>query len=347
MTVMRAIEIDRFGGPEVLALRDVPVPEPGPGEVRVRVAYAGVNFIDVYMRNGTYARSHTYRTPLPMVIGMEGAGVVDAPGEGVADLAAGTRVSWCLARGSYAQYAVVPAWKLVPVPDAIELADACALMLQGCTAHYLTHSARALAPGCTRLVHAAAGGVGQLLVQLAKLRGARVIATAGSAEKAAIARARGAEEVVLYRDTDFREAVMQWTQGRGVDVAYDSVGRDTIARSLRCLRRRGLCVLFGASSGSVEAVTPLELAEAGSVFFTRPHLADYLHDAGEVRERTGALFAACASGRLAVTLDDVLPLGQAAEAHRLLESRATRGKLLLQVDGDAAPRRAAGMSASG
>jgi NADPH2:quinone reductase len=336
MSAMRAIEIDRFGGPEVLALRDVPVPQPGPGEVRVRVAYAGVNFIDVYMRNGTYARSHTYRTPLPMVIGMEGAGVVDAAGEGVADLAAGTRVSWCLARGSYAQYAVVPAWKLARVPDAIDLAHACALMLQGCTAHYLTHSAFALAPGSTCLVHAAAGGVGQLLVQLARLRGARVIATAGSADKAAIARARGAEEVVLYRDTDFREAVMQWTQGRGVDVVYDSVGRDTIARSIRCLRRRGLCVLFGASSGSVEAVTPIELAEAGSVFFTRPHLADYLQDAAEIARRTGDLFAALADGRLQVTVDRELPLAGAAQAHRLIESRATRGKLLLRVDGDSA-----------
>jgi NADPH2:quinone reductase len=336
MSAMRAIEIDRFGGPEVLALRDVPVPQPGPGEVRVRVAYAGVNFIDVYMRNGTYARSHTYRTPLPMVIGMEGAGVVDAAGEGVADLAAGTRVSGCLARGSYAQYAVVPAWKLARVPDAIDLAHACALMLQGCTAHYLTHSAFALAPGSTCLVHAAAGGVGQLLVQLAKLRGARVIATAGSADKAAIARARGAEEVVLYRDTDFREAVMQWTQGRGVDVVYDSVGRDTIARSIRCLRRRGLCVLFGASSGSVEAVTPIELAEAGSVFFTRPHLADYLQDAAEIARRTGDLFAALADGRLQVTVDRELPLAGAAQAHRLIESRATRGKLLLRVDGDSA-----------
>jgi NADPH2:quinone reductase len=304
--------------------------------VRVRVAYAGVNFIDVYMRNGTYARSHTYRTPLPMVIGMEGAGVVDAAGEGVADLAAGTRVSWCLARGSDAQYAVVPAWKLARGPDAIDLAHACALMLQGCTAHYLTHSAFALAPGSTCLVHAAAGGVGQLLVQLAKLRGARVIATAGSADKAAIARARGAEEVVLYRDTDFREAVMQWTQGRGVDVVYDSVGRDTIARSIRCLRRRGLCVLFGASSGSVEAVTPIELAEAGSVFFTRPHLADYLQDAAEIARRTGDLFAALADGRLQVTVDRELPLAGAAQAHRLIESRATRGKLLLRVDGDSA-----------
>jgi NADPH2:quinone reductase len=330
---MRAVALDRFGGPDVLTLREMPVPLPGPGEVRVRVAYAGVNFIDVYMRNGTYARSHTYRTPLPMVPGMEGAGVVDMAGEGVEGLAPGVRVAWCLARGSYAEYAVVPAWKLVRVPGDIGLDRACALMLQGCTAHYLTHSAFALGPSHACLVHAAAGGVGQLLVQLAKLRGARVVATAGSAAKAALARERGADEVVLYRDTDFREAVLQFTHGRGVDVAYDSVGRDTVARSIRSVRRRGLCVLYGASSGSVEAVSPLELAEAGSVFFTRPHLADYLHDAAEVTLRTRDLFAAVLAGRLQVALDRELPLARAAEAHQLLEARATSGKVLLAVAG--------------
>jgi len=328
---MRAMVIARFGGPEALVEARMPVPEPGPGEARVHVHFAGVNFIDVYMRNGTYARSHTYQTPLPMIPGMEGAGVVDAVGADVTELAPGDRVSWCISRGAYAEYAVVPAWKLVPVPAEIALADACALMLQGCTAHYLTHSAHALQAGETCLVHAAAGGVGQLLTQWARLRGARVIATAGSEDKAAIARARGADAVVLYRDADFREAVMQLTDGRGVDVVYDSVGRDTLARSLRCLRRRGLCVLYGASSGTVDAVSPLELAEAGSVFFTRPHLADYLQDAREVRWRTGDLFAAVASGRLAVTIDRVLPLAAAGDAHRVLEGRGTRGKLLLEV----------------
>jgi NADPH2:quinone reductase len=331
---MRAIAIDRFGGTDTLVLRDdVPLPVPGAGEARVRVAYAGVNFIDVYMRNGTYARSHTYRTPLPMVLGMEGAGIVDAVGEGVHHVAPGQRVAWCLARGSYAEQAVVPAWKLVPVPDDVDLARACALMLQGCTAHYLTHAAFPLAAGNACLIHAAAGGVGQLLTQLARRRGARIIATAGTPEKAELARARGADEVVLYRDTDFREAVMQWSHGRGVDVVYDSVGRDTIARSLRCLRRRGLCVLYGASSGTVEAVSPLELAEAGSVFFTRPHLADYLQDAAEIALRTGELFAAVRDGSLQVAIDRQLPLARAAEAHELLESRATRGKLLLAVAG--------------
>jgi NADPH2:quinone reductase len=331
---MRAIAIDRFGDPEVLGLHDIALPAPQAGEVRVQVAFAGINYIDVYMRNGTYARSATYRTPLPMVLGMEGAGTVDAVGEDVRDLAIGQRVAWCIVRGAYAQYAVVPAWKLVPVPDAIALDIACALMLQGSTAHYLTHSAYPLAAGDTCLVHAGAGGVGQLLIQLAKRRGARVIATTGSREKADIARERGADEVILYRDTDFREAVMRSTRGHGVDVVYDSVGRDTIARSIRCLRRRGLCVLFGASSGSVDAVSPLELAEAGSVFFTRPHLADYLRDAQEVRQRANDLFAACQSGELTVAIDRTLPFAEAADAHRLLESRATRGKLLLAVAQD-------------
>lgn len=330
---MHAIAIERFGGPEVLTVRDLARPEPKADEVRVHVAFAGVNYIDVYMRNGTYARSATYRTPLPMVLGMEGAGTVDAVGDDVRDFEIGQRVAWCIVRGAYAQYAVVPAWKLVAVPDAIPLETGCALMLQGSTAHYLTHSAYPLAAGDTCLVHAGAGGVGQLLIQLAKRRGARVITTTGSPEKAGIARERGADEVILYRDTDFRDAVMRSTQGRGVDVVYDSVGRDTIARSIRSLRRRGLCVLFGASSGSVDAVSPLELAEAGSVFFTRPHLADYLHDAQEVRDRANELFAACASGDLTVAIDRILPIKEAGEAHRLLESRATRGKLLLALTG--------------
>lgn len=329
---MRAIAITRFGGPEVMAEGDVTLPVPREGEVRIRLARAGVNYIDVYMRNGSYARSDTYKTPLPMVLGMEGAGTVDMLGPGVGGFAAGQRVAYCITRGSYAEYAVVPAWKLVPVPDAVPLDVGCALMLQGSTAHYLTHSAFSLGTGDTCLVHAGAGGVGQLLIQLAKRRGAAVIATVGSADKAAIARARGADEVVLYRDIDFRDEVMRLTGGRGVDVVYDSVGRDTIHRSLRSLRKRGLCVMFGASSGQVEAIAPLEIAEAGSVYFTRPHLADYMRDAAEIRGRAADLFAAWKDGQLVVAIDRVLPLGQAREAHATLEGRQTRGKLLLAVD---------------
>ena len=328
---MRAVCVERFGGPEALTLRDAPVPVAGKGEVLVRVEVAGVNYIDVYMRNGAYAKSHTYRTPLPMMIGMEAAGTVAALGEGVQGFERGERVAYCLSRGSYAEFAAVPAWRLVKVPQGVPLEDATALMLQGLTAHYLSHSAFALAPGRSCLVHAAAGGVGQLLTQLAKARGATVIGTVGSAEKARIARERGCDHVVQYRETDFRDEVMRITGGAGVDVAYDSVGKDTIDRSIRCLKRRGLCVMYGASSGQVAGISPLDLAEAGSVFFTRPHLADYTADAQEIGDRASELFAQYSSGRLKVALHGELELGAAAEAHRILESRGTRGKLLLRV----------------
>ncbi|HEX2115279.1 MAG TPA: quinone oxidoreductase [Alphaproteobacteria bacterium] len=328
---MKAISVARFGGPEELRLADVDRPRPGPGEVLIKIARAGINFIDVYMRNGSYARSHTYKTPLPMVIGMEGAGRVAALGQGITDVAVGDTVAYCLSRGSYAEYATVPAWRVSKVPEGVPLPVATTLMLQGCTAHYLTHSAFALAPGHTCLIHAGAGGVGQLVIQLAKLRGARVLATVGSAEKAEIASARGADACILYREKDFREEIMRLTDGRGVDVVYDSVGKDTIHRSIRSLRRRGVCILFGGSSGQVASIEPLELAEAGSVFFTRPHLADYTANAEEIRGRTADLFKAYKDGKLKVTIDREIPLAEAAEAHRILEGRGTRGKLLLQV----------------
>jgi NADPH:quinone reductase len=329
---MRAVVIDRFGGPEVLAAREIDIPALHPGDARVRLEFAGVNYIDVYMRNGAYARSATYETPLPMLIGMEGSGIIDAVGAGVEGFRPGQRVAWCIVRGAYADYAVVPASRLVPVPDDVPLDIACALMLQGSTAHYLTHSAGRLHAGDVCVVHAGAGGVGQLLIQLAKLRGATVIATAGTPPKAAIARARGADHTVLYRDVDFREAVLRITNGRGADVVYDSVGRDTIHASIRSLRKRGLCVMFGASSGQVEAIAPLELAEAGSVYFTRPHLADYMRDATEIRARAQDLFGALMGGSLRVTIDRVFPLREAATAHRMLEARESRGKLLLALD---------------
>ncbi|HYC49157.1 MAG TPA: quinone oxidoreductase [Burkholderiales bacterium] len=328
---MKAIAVARFGGPEALEMIERPVPQPGPGEALVKLEYAGVNFIDVYMRSGHYARSHTYQTPLPMTIGMEGGGTVVAAAEGATSVKAGDRVAYCIVRGSYAQLATVPVSKLVRVPDDVPLGIATALMLQGCTAHYLSHSAFALNAGHTCLVHAGAGGVGQLLIQLAKARGARVIATAGSADKAAIARARGADHVVLYREQDFRAEVMRITGGVGVDVVYDAVGRDTISNSIRSLKRRGLCVNYGGASGLVESVQPLELAEAGSVFFTRPHLADYISTADEFAMRANDLYAAWRTGALTVTIDREFELEAAAEAHRYLESRGTRGKLLLRV----------------
>jgi len=328
---MKAVAVARFGGPEVLELIERAAPEPGPGEALVRLEYAGVNFIDVYMRSGHYARSHTYQTPLPMTIGMEGGGTVAAVGAGVENVKPGERVAYCIVRGSYAELAVVPAAKLVRVPDTVPLTVATALMLQGCTAHYLSHSLFALRPGQTCLVHAGAGGVGQLLIQLAKARGAQVITTVGSAEKAAIARNLGADHVILYREQDFRAEVMRITSDTGVDVVYDAVGRETISASIRSLKRRGVCVNYGGASGLVESVQPLELAEAGSVFFTRPHLADYIASADELNGRTADLFAAYVAGKLKVAIDREFPLAQAAEAHRCIENRGTRGKLLLRV----------------
>ncbi len=328
---MKAVTIARFGGPEVLELSEVDKPAPQPGEALVELECAGVNFIDIYMRSGQYARSHTYRTPLPMTLGMEGGGVVVALGEGVTDFSVGDRVAYCIVRGSYAQYASVPAARLVPIPAHVPMSIATALMLQGLTAHYLSHSAYSLGPGKTCLIHAGAGGVGQLLIQLAKLRGATVIATVGSDEKAVVAHERGADHVILYRDVDFRDEVKRLTDGRGVDVVYDAVGLDTIARSIRSLARRGLCVNYGGASGLVASIEPLELAEAGSVYFTRPHLADYIASAAELRGRAADLFAAYAAGTLAVKIDQELPLAKVADAHRWLEARHTKGKLLLDV----------------
>jgi NADPH2:quinone reductase len=328
---VKAVAVSRFGGPEVLELVERPAPEPRPGEALVELKFAGINFIDIYMRSGHYARSHTYETPLPMTLGMEGAGTVAATGAGVEGLRPGDRVAYCIVRGSYAQFAAVPASRLVRLPDAVPLEIAAALMLQGCTAHYLSHSAFPLESAHTCLVHAGAGGVGQLLIQLAKQRGATVITTVGSEDKAAIARERGADHVIQYRVEDFRDAVMRITGGRGVDVVYDAVGRDTIAGSIRSLKRRGLCVNYGGASGLVDAVQPLELAEAGSVFFTRPHLADYIATHEELEQRASALFEAYTTGRLIVAIDRVFPLAAVADAHRYIESRATRGKVLLEV----------------
>ena len=329
---MKAISISQFGGPEVCEMQDTATPVPADGEALVRVAYAGVNFIDIYMRNGTYARSHTYKTPLPMVIGMEASGTIEALGKDVKDLKVGQRVAFCLSRGSYAEYVAVPAWKLVPLPEDISFEFGAAAMLQGCTAHYLSHAAFPLQRGQSCLIHAGAGGVGQLLIQLAKNLGATVFTTVSTPEKADIARSRGADHCILYRDTDFREGVMELTSGKGVDVVYDSVGKTTIADSIRCVRRRGLCVLFGASSGVVDAIEPLALAEAGSVFFTRPHLADYMANADEIRGRAAELFGMAREKRLFLTIDTIFPLSDASAAHRYMEGGKTRGKLLLQVE---------------
>lgn len=328
---MKAVVVRAYGEADQLVLADMPVPSPGAGEVLVRQSVAGLNFIDIYVRSGLYKKSDTYAQTLPLIIGMEGGGVVEALGEGVQDLAVGDRVAYCLNLGSYAEYAVVPAWKLTAVPSTVGLDVATALMLQGSTAHYLTHSLFPLQPGQTCLFHAGAGGVGQLAIQLAKIRGATVITTVGSAEKAAIARDRGADHVIQYNEENFAERVAEITCGEGVHVVYDSVGKATFDNSLKSLRKRGTLVNFGAASGPVEAVSPLGLAEAGSVFFTRPHLADYIPDAATRRARAADLFRLHEEGRLEVTLDRRWPLADAAEAQRALEGRQSRGKLLLDI----------------
>jgi NADPH2:quinone reductase len=329
---MRAIQVLDYGEAETLTTTEIPRPVPGDGEAQVQVAYAGVNFIDVYMRRGMYANNRAYATSLPLTLGMEGAGIVTATGPGVNDIATGDRVAYCLNPGSYAEFAVVPTWKLVKLPRDVSLAIGAAIMLQGCTAHYLSHTLFPLASGHTCLVHAGAGGVGQLLIQLAKMRGARVLTTVGNDKKADIARRRGADEVILYRDTDFRQAVMAVTGGEGVDVVYESVGRETFDDSILSLKHRGTCVLFGASSGAVTSMNPQILADAGSVFLTRPNLADYMASREEIADRAGTLFDALTRANLDVAIDGKFPLANAAEAQLILEERKTTGKLVLEVD---------------
>ena len=328
---MKAIRVQAYGGADQLHLDDVPTPAPGPGEALIRQAFAGINFIDVYMRDGTYRRSDTYAQTPPMIIGMEGAGVVEAVGADVDGLAPGDAVAYCIDLGSYAEYAVVPAWKLVPVPDDVPMDVATALQLQGATAHYLSHSLFPLGPGHRCLIHAGAGGLGQLLIQIAKARGAEVFTTVGSPEKAAIAKARGADHVILYRDVDFADVVLDLTDGAGVNVVYDSVGKDTIRGSMACCARLGVISNNGNASGAIGALDPLELAEAGSIFFTRPHLADYMLDADARRARAADLFGLYRDNRLQVSLDRTYPLADARAAHERIEARQSMGKILLEI----------------
>jgi NADPH:quinone reductase len=327
---MQAIRVKEYGGSEQLVLDKAPVPKPGNGEALVEISHAGVNFIDVYMRQGVYRTSETYRNKPPFVLGMEGGGIIADVGPGVRGLTAGDRVAYCLVLGSYARYAAVPAWRLAKVPDGVSMPVAVTLMLQGSTAHYLTHSLFDLQAEMTCLVHAGAGGVGQLLTQIARLKGARVISTVGSDEKAAISRALGAEPI-LYRDEDFAEKALEMTKDEGVHVVYDGVGQATFFGSLKALRRRGTLALFGGASGAVKSVNPLDLAEAGSVFLTRPHLWDYTATAEEINRRADELFEWVAAGKLKVTIDREFPLSQAKSAHDVLEGRQSKGKLILNV----------------
>ena len=320
---MKAIRVYEAGGPEVLRYEDVPDPQPGPGEARVKIEAAGLNYIDTYYRTGLYA------TPFPFTPGSEAAGVVDAVGPDVTGVKPGDRVAYCLTLGAYAEYAIVPAAKLVPVPDSLSTEVAAALILQGMTAHYLTISTYPLKSSDVALVHAAGGATGQLLVQLAKRSGAGVIGTAGSEEKAALARQAGADAVIMYETEDFEAEVKRLTQGHGVDVVYDSVGLTTFAKSLNCLRPRGLMALFGQSSGPVPPIDLQILNQKGSLFVTRPTLGHYIASRSELISRAGDIFMWAVSGELAVRIDRVLPLSEVAEAHRLLQSRQTAGKVLL------------------
>jgi len=320
---MKAIRIHNHGGPEVLAYEDVPVPEPGAGEARVKIEASGVNFIDIYHRIGLYPMNR------PCILGSEGAGIVDALGEGVSEVKPGDRVAYAMIPGSYAEYAVVPAVKLVPVPDDIDAKSAAGIMLQGMTAHYLSHSTYPLQKGDTALVHAAAGGVGLLLVQVAKLLGAKVIGTVSTQAKADLARRAGADEIIQYTQDDFLAEVKRITNGQGVHVVYDSVGATTFEKSLDCLRPRGYLVLFGQSSGPVAAFDPAKLAAKGSLFLTRPSLAHYALTRTELLRRATDLFDWMQAGKLNLRIEKSLPLQDAREAQQLLEKRKTTGKLIL------------------
>lgn len=323
---MKAIQIRQTGGPEVLALVELPMPQPGPGEALIKVRASGVNFIDIYYREGRY------KTDLPFIDGQEGAGIVQRIGTGVKDLQPGDAVAWCNVLGSYAEYALVPAEKLVKVPAGIDLRLAAAVMLQGMTAHYLSHSTYPLKAGDTALVHAAAGGVGLLLTQMAAHAGARVISTVSTAEKEKLAREAGAVDVIRYTDSDFEAETKRLTGGRGVDVVYDSVGRTTFEKSLNCLRPRGLLALFGGSSGAVPPFDLIELSKKGSLFITRPTLKDYTATHEELLSRANDVLRAVKEGKLRVRMEHSYPLAQAAQAQRDLEGRKTTGKLLLDME---------------
>jgi NADPH:quinone reductase len=320
---MKAIRIASFGGPEVLRLEDVRILAPRSGQVLVKVEAAGLNYIDVYHRTGLYPNA------LPFTPGLEGVGTVAALGPDVTSLRQGDRVAWASALGSYAEQVIAPAAQLVVVPAGIDSHTAAALMLQGMTAHYLSESTYPLKAGDTCLVHAAAGGVGLLLVQMAKARGARVFGTVSTDEKAALAREAGADEVILYTKQDFLAEVKRLTGGRGLQVVYDSVGQSTFEKSLDCLALRGMLVLYGQSSGPVPAFSPGLLASKGSLFLTRPTLFHYVADRPSLEARASAVLGALASGRLKVRIGRTFPLAEAAEAHRTLEGRKTTGKVLL------------------
>jgi len=320
---MKAIRVHAPGGREAMTWEEVPTPEPAAGEALIAVEAVGVNFIDVYVRTGQY------KAPMPLTLGMEGAGRVQALGPGTSEVAVGDRVASVNLRGSYASFAAVPAARLVKIPEGVTSAQAAAAMLQGMTAHYLAFSTYPIKAGDTCLIHAAAGGVGLLLCQMAKARGARVFGTVSTSEKARAAREAGADEAILYTQSDFLAEVKRLTGGTGVRVVYDSVGKTTFDKSLDCLSHRGFMVLFGQSSGAVPPMDPQVLNQKGSLYLTRPTLAHYVASREELLERAETILVWVRDGKLKLTIDRELPLAQAAEAHRLLESRQTSGKLVL------------------
>lgn len=331
---MRAVGISRYGDASVLENWELPVPQPGPGEVVVKVHYAGVNFMDVHTRQGKYALSTTYPVRLPVTIGMEGAGRVWSTGPGVTDVARGDRVAWCLAWGSYAEYALVPVSRVATVPAQLGLDMAAASIFQGCTAHYLVNDVARLEPTMTCLVHAASGAIGQLLIQMATARGTRVLGTTSSEAKATVARSLGASEVFTYREGLFADDVLAATNGRGVDVTFDSLGAPTLRASMRATRTRGLVVSYGSVGGSVQDLDPIELGESGSLFLTRPRLADYLAERRDVQRRADEIFAALMVGSLRVALSGEFTLDTVVEAMADLEDRRQVGKAVVRIAKD-------------
>lgn len=322
---MKAVYIERTGGPEVLIFGERPQPEPGAGEVLVKVVASGVNFTDLNLRSGIN------KTPLPAVMGSEGAGTVEHAGSGAAGFQVGDRVAWCMVRGSYAEFAAVPARMLVRIPQGIGFEHAAAAMLQGMTAHYLTHSTFPLQSGHTALVHAAAGGTGRLLVQIAAMLGARVLATVGTPAKAELARAAGASDTILYDEQDWASEVKRLTGGEGVDVVYDSVGKATFLKGFDCLKPRGMMVHYGVSSGPIEPFDTRTLTAKGSIFLARPTLNTHISKPEELAWRSEDVFRWIAERRLELRIDREYPLADAAQAHRDMEARRTTGKLLLRV----------------
>jgi NADPH:quinone reductase len=320
---MKAIQVPRHGDAEVLAVVDLPIPQPKPNEIVLKIAAVGINFIDVYYREGRYP------APLPFVDGSEAAGTVHAVGSEVKGWNTGDRVGYCMVLGSYAEYAAIPAERAVRVPQGIDDQQAAAALLQGMTAHYLVKSTYPLKKGETALVHAAAGGVGLLLVQMAKQIGARVIATVGTDEKAKLAREAGADDVIVYTKQDFEAETKRLTDGKGVHVIYDGVGKTTFDKDLNLLRPRGYLVLFGAASGPVPPFDPILLSQKGSIFITRPTLGHYAASREELEWRSREVFEEIIAGRLKLRIGHVYKLGDAAQAHRDLEGRKTTGKLLL------------------